>query len=291
MNKDGIDNIRKSKSGYRQRPRDGHKINLLGFYIAIEATTYVCFLYLDITSKNISISNAMKYSSILICFFFVILPYKKAYEPKNTKKYDKLDINLLRLALLCTFIADCFLLYTRSYIVGLIFFIGVQLFYLLRIYRWRYHHSKSKENKPPIYLYLIRNILITLIIIMILLPLVKINIKPASLIQMNSLKNINQPLAIIIALALFYFISLILNLIDSVIVARRRQTIQAKVFSLGLLLFVLCDINVGISNLFKMFEISSPICIRIRTLSTIGMWFFYLPSQLLISISKYSIKS
>lgn len=56
-----------------------------------------------------------------------------------------------------------------------------------------------------------------------------------------------------------------------------------RAFSAGLVLFVCCDLCVGLQNLSAF-----PSRVRARRLfafARVGMWLFYLPSQVLITLS------
>lgn len=73
-------------------------------------------------------------------------------------------------------------------------------------------------------------------------------------------------------LAMFYFSQLLSNTILA-------WTLPAmRIFALGLTLFVGCDICVG---LFNVLPTVSPLFSAV----SVGMWFFYLPSQVLIALS------
>lgn len=76
------------------------------------------------------------------------------------------------------------------------------------------------------------------------------------------------------ALVLLYFTTLLCNAIQSRTVAPQDRAF--RLFSAGLALFVCCDLCVGVFNLAS----GLP-----GELARIGMWFFYLPSQVLITLS------
>ena len=77
------------------------------------------------------------------------------------------------------------------------------------------------------------------------------------------------------ALALAYFSNFLCNTIQSWALPGRRL----RLFSLGLTLFLCCDICVGVFN--------SPGIAPgwLEHFSGIGMWLFYLPGQVLIALS------
>lgn len=73
-------------------------------------------------------------------------------------------------------------------------------------------------------------------------------------------------------LAMFYFSQLLSNTILAWTLPSMRF------FALGLTLFVGCDLCVGLFNAFAL----SP---AVFSVVSVGMWFFYLPSQVLIALS------
>ena len=75
------------------------------------------------------------------------------------------------------------------------------------------------------------------------------------------------------ALALVYFPELVCNAAAALSLGRR-----GRMFGLGLLLFVGCDVCVGLHNLAGL---PAPL----SAFAQVGMWLFYLPSQVLIVLS------
>ena len=75
-------------------------------------------------------------------------------------------------------------------------------------------------------------------------------------------------------LAGLYFSQLLSNTIP----AWTRRGRQRRIFAAGLTLFAGCDLCVG---LFNVLPPSAPL----YPVSSVGMWFFYLPSQVLIALS------
>lgn len=244
---------------------------IIYIFLALEFVLYICFLYLDFSKNNSSISSVIKYTSILICLLFVLFPVKEGLNWTNTTIHDSKDILLLRFALIFTFISDYFLLFTNKIIAGLLTFIIVQLLYLLRIFNWKLDTSLINRSKQPLYLYFFRNILIT---ILVLMPICVFLRKP----RLDTI--------FIVVLAAFYFVSLLINLIDSIKIYSKTRSVRAKMFAAGLLLFILCDINVGLFNLVYFIPINPFIYTKLYNISSIAMWLFYLPSQVLISLSK-----
>lgn len=86
--------------------------------------------------------------------------------------------------------------------------------------------------------------------------------------------NLATPLNL---LAVFYFSQLLSN----TVLAWHHPAIRR--FALGLTLFVGCDICVGLFN-------AVPLPSNVFSIVSIGMWFFYLPSQVLIALSAMPTK-
>jgi len=147
-------------------------------------------------------------------------------------------------ALLFTAIADFFLLViNQDYLVGVSFFIVVQSLYLARLY------LASKKT------WLAARVLCALAVILFLF-----------LAGMASALNL---------ITLIYFTLLFLNMLLSWTLKDKKW----RIFSLGLSLFVLCDLCVGAFNM------AGALPEGLYAFVSIGMWLFYLPSQVLISLS------
>lgn len=248
---------------------------IIYIFLVIELVLYISFLYFDFSKNNSEISSIIKYISIFICLLFVLFPVKKL-NLAHTTIYDSRDIFILRFALIFTFASDYFLLFTNEIIAGLITFIIVQLLYLIRIFNWKLDAGLINRSKQPLYLYFFRNILI---VIFVLIPIYILLSKPS------------QDTMLIVGLVAFYFISLLINLIDSIKIYSKTSSVRAKIFAIGLLFFVLCDINVGLFNIAYFIPINTFTYIKIYNISSIAMWLFYLPSQVLISLSKNLLQS
>ena len=148
---------------------------------------------------------------------------------------------LITAAMVFTLAADNLLLMANSdYALGVAFFCVVQAIYFYMLYR-----ENGKTLLP------LRIILFALALIL--------------LWKMNMLSGLN-------VLAAFYFTSFVCNVIQSFGTGRR-------LFSLGLVLFLCCDVCVGIFNLPQLAGTG------IYSFAAFGMWLFYLPAQVLIVLS------
>lgn len=159
------------------------------------------------------------------------------------------DGKLTSIALAFTLLADLFLLVLdRWYVAGVSAFCVVQLLYLARLHR--------VDRKPLALQVLLRAVL-----------------TGAMLAAAGALGGLN----FLTGLTLFYFSQLLLNAATSLTLGRR-----GRIFALGLVLFIGCDLCVGLRNLAAVLPGTT---VPLLPFVSIGMWLFYLPSQVLISLS------
>ena len=138
-----------------------------------------------------------------------------------------------------TLIADMFLLVlNRYYEIGVLSFIVVQIIYILFI----------KNNNEKYFVSFLIFRFVVLFLGTLILCLIK-NLSPLNF------------------LVITYFSNLLINTIES-------YTIKNNILSLGLTLFVCCDICVGLHNILPH-----------ETIASFLMWVFYLPSQVLIVLA------
>ena len=232
----------------------GKYLYLISFLL-LEVIIYISYMF-DDWVKSILENNALvKYESIILINIFSITCFiVQLIRDKTNNEYDRnsrFDTIFVVIALVFTLMSDTFLLYLgKFYEIGVSLFIVTQMMYYLRLI-----FSTDFSKKRILISSIIRGG--SFIICLIIMPIVK----------MWSLLNI---------VTIFYFINLVMNFIDSLIstiLLRKDKTrfISSIIFTVGLLLFIGCDINVGLSNL-------------------IGkggrlIWSFYLPSQVIIVMS------
>ncbi len=221
-------------------------------FIILQLIMYISFMSLDIINYELyQISNLLKFSSIVLCFLYV----------SNSLKHrmNKRDSYILLFAMFFTMISDWFILIRDSYTLGLVTFIIVQFLYFIRI------HVYNKTRYA--FMLVIRNGIISTFVIFIM---IKNNIK----------------LEMLLSLAIVYFITFLFNIFDSSIIFIKHRKKEFSFFLLGLVLFSLCDINVGLYNLMNFIQVNHKLFETIYSISFLGMWFFYLPSQVILSISE-----
>ena len=213
--------------------------------LLVELFLYTLFLYFDFNDINIEISNWLKYVGIIICFLASLIPIFS----KNSAKTQY----FIPFSLFFTLVSDYFLLINTDknlYIFGVVIFIIVQLSYFIYI-------ETLKKNKTSFLISLIFRIILSSILIIVL-----------SIIRFDLLSIVSA----------CYFVELLMNFITSLSLIKINK--YFLIFSIGLLLFIGCDISVGLTNL-DLFEG------HIKNIVSNLMWIFYLPSQVLISFSNY----
>ena len=188
------------------------------------------------------------YIVVISCFLFSLV-YFIIKRNSNTL--------IFVIAFLFTILADTnLLILDDNYELGILTFIIVQFAYFWYILKNMY----NKDN----YSYLIAIRLITIVIGVI-----------ASLIVQTD--------KLLVCLVIIYISNLVINLIISIIPRKRNL-----LFSLGLFLFLLCDICVGCYNIGDIIDISNTsLFYKIANLPFNIAWLFYHPSQVLLAISNY----
>jgi hypothetical protein len=221
-----------------------NKFRATKILVSIIVIIYISFLYMDISNIGVHISNVLKFISIILAFIISILG------KKNSLSYK--DIHLLQIGLFITIFADLFLLILDShYILGMILFSIVQI-----IYSFRYDF----RNVKPI----IRNFIIIFLGLSLFYLI------------LNRFINID----FILIVGVFYAICLLIS-VGNAIKAYKYKLFpkpNRQMILIGMILFLLCDINVALYNITREFV----------NISSVSMWLFYLPSQVLLALSCYN---
>lgn len=232
---------------------------ILNTLFIIIAILYIWFIYIDIHSVEFFISsNILKYISIVLCFIITLII-------KNDNLHKK-DILLLQVGLFITVLADlCFLIF-NYYIIGIGLFCLVQIIYYYR-YKSRFNSSRifsqNKSKVSPVLKFI--KIFLFIIVFYFMMNLFGIKVD------------------FIVLIAIFYSVCILYTTAESIKVFKYNKYpfLNKYMILFGAILFLLCDINVAISNIAREFDFS------IYNTSSLLIWIFYLPSQVLLSISGY----
>ncbi len=204
--------------------------------IAIILCFYFIFLFIDFTGmKGLDYCSViLKYSCIILCLTITLLIGRKGH--------NNMDKRLLQAAFITTVFADLFLLILNEALYGIALFCIVQTIYIIR-------HSRASSFP----------IKTAGLIIFIL----------SAMLYLSGTKN-----AVLILSYIYACISILSIYTAATLFRYKKYPEKTKllVFS-GLVLLLLCDINVAYYNLTGS-EISGFL-----------IWLFYLPSQLFLSLS------
>lgn len=242
------------------------KRNIGLLFVILQTILYVAFLTLDLIGGNINLSSNIKFTMIILCFCY-------AFFSKNNA--GRSIISYLQAALFLTVISDLFILILDYYFYGVLTFILVQQLYGIRLIMIR-KENNCKESALVLRAFLLRFLIQLAISALVCFVLFKSGIRLEELLPAT----------------VFYFISLLLNVVSSIKIALIDLKNKGNLlFAVGMVLFLFCDINVGLFNLSGFVTISKDLYELIYFFSSILMWVFYAPSQVLIALSvKISLK-
>lgn len=228
-------------------------------FIIIQVVLYGTFLTLDILGMNITLSNRVKFTVVVLSFIYVIIRGKGNHR----------QIIFLRYALALTVISDVLILFSDYYFYGVITFIFAQQLYGMRITalfeRERLFWDRKIPLKAAFLMLLCQGAVST--IVGILLWAMGMDINP------------------LLVVSILYFVCISTNVARSLKLSKCFWHYRdIRYFTIGMILFLLCDINVGLFNMSD-FMTPGPAYQTIYSISSILMWTFYGPSQVLIALS------
>lgn len=168
----------------------------------------------------------------------------------------KKDILIVLIALEFTLLADTGLILLEDVeTVAVFFFFFAQLFYALRVRQF----SKKLPLKWDIILRLALLVIVELLVYILL----------------------QENFTWLVVVTLLYFTNFVFNFILTII-----NTKENILFAIGLFLFLLCDLSLGLRMLGNFIDVTNwNIIHMINTLSIDIVWMFYFPSQVFIVLS------
>jgi hypothetical protein len=221
-------------------------------FIFVQIILYVAFLTLDFMGQVYAVSADIKFGVIILCFCYVF------FFGKNT---DKGIIFCMKAGMFFTLVSDLFLLMLDYYVYGVLTFIVVQQLYSIRLILAE--HRKIRKLALRISLQLAVTIGVCMV-------LGVIGVKPD----------------ILLIISVFYFVSIVTNTFTAVWIAVQNHKDQGNVlFAVGMVLFLLCDINVGIFNMSGFVALPEKLYQLLYSLSSVLMWTFYAPAQVILVLS------
>lgn len=227
--------------------------------VLLELIIYCSFIYLDFNTKYTSrYSTTLKYTGIILCLILSLII--------DNRCHDKEDVRLLQIAFCFTAAADLCLGILNYYKLGIILFCFVQLTYIVR-------HNRGSDNVCKL------SIIISSVIVVFLLEVIinnfnfGVNGVDKKLIMIGSMYSILLCCSVFTAWRTFS--------------GKLYPKYSCYFISIGMTLFFLCDINVGVSGVISHVFING---INIEAVSRFLVWIFYLPSQVLLALSGYKNK-
>ena len=213
---------------------------------------FIVFLSIQVYEINFFMSaNMVKFSTIFLCLLISIISSPLSKQSKN--------IFLLQLGLIFTIMADyIFLIHDDDYILAIGLFSIVQIIYSLR-----YREGNETER--------VLRFMIIYLLIVILYKLINKNL---------------FPLDFIIAMGVFYGICLLSSLKEALLLYKSdpHESIN-KMILFAMILFLLCDINLGVNYILGEAKDMGNTLKLLENLSSISIWVYYLPSQILLALS------
>ena len=233
-------------------------------FIILQLMMYAAFLFLDLTGGNIAISSYIKFMVIILCFCYALFAKRSA---------DKSILFLMKAALCFTVISDLLILILDVYFYGVLTFIIVQQLYGVRI-SMENMLIRERYNSNMIWRSFIQRFLLQL----------AISFSICGILVFSGVAL--EPLLIA---SVFYFTSIVVNTFNAVkITISYPGYPRMRMFAIGMLLFLLCDINVGLFNISGFINIPTSTYSVINGISSILMWTFYAPSQVILALSTRS---
>ncbi len=221
-------------------------------FLAAEAAIFLAFNVMAAVTPADPVY--LKYSGVLLCLAIsAIMIY-----------FYGADGAIVTCAIAFTAVSDFFILVKDShYEIGVTTFFVAQCVYFFRLYfkRMNARVRFGKFNVRALYISLV---LRTALIFATLLSL-------ALTVGLNYL----------LCACTFYFITLLCNCADALFTV--RGGLKNILFAIGLLLFVCCDVCVGLHNFGSVLGVNLPAWLI--SFVRYAIWIFYLPSQALIVCS------
>lgn len=212
-------------------------------FIAVESVIYVAFNVMAAVGAPDPIY--LKYAGVLLC--------AAASAALVFLTGGGRDCIVLVCALLFTAVSDLFILVLGKYYeIGLVTFIIAQSVYFYRLYAGRLR---------KIFISLAARVAVAAVLITVLAAV--------------------GALGLLVAECAIYITMLAGNLADAFVVC--RNGVKNVLFAVGLLLFLGCDVCVGLYNAGSALALELPE--GVVGFASYGMWAFYLPSQVLITCS------
>lgn len=227
---------------------------MTSIFVSLECMLYVSFMVICSLNGETEGTISLKFLSIVLCSIYSVLLFLR----------KQAHCRILSLSFLFLICSDYFLLFTNDILWGLCSFFMVQVCIFLSLNLQRIRHCKT--------IFVVSFLGMSFCLVLELVFGLEI-------------------LSVVVSL---YFLLFTYNLITALIQSRRESSKRNHLFLLGMSLYYLCDIFVGIFNLASYVPVSGVFYEMLYGVAAIGMWMFYLPGMVLIAMSNrktlYGIK-
>ena len=236
---------------------------ILLFTLTLIFTGLEIATFYHIHFKPIDIGFSLHYGSIILAAAFAWLTLLVDLITMGVKAiFNIRGGNLIRIAMLFTLVADYFLVLSdptpENRLYGVIIFLGTQFSVFL-------HIAINDCSKKALAVQIIARVLISVLTVSITLAVLGDEVNTLAIISV------------------IYYANLIANVIFA-----HRSGRGGIVLTVGLILFALCDINVGLSvlnNLYSGGFAEGSLLYNLLYCKYDLVWIFYLPSQTIIPLT------
>ncbi len=227
-------------------------------FLLVQVCLYIVFLILDITTPYVKLSSTLKLLSIGLCLIWLILNFISVNKSGKSESLIH-SYKWMAIIMTFTFTSDIFLLFTTKYTVGIATFILVQLLYAFRL--------RNIKLKKALGLVLLCSVVLVFMILICL---------KSGLSYADNLMLVE---------AIVYTLLFVSNLFSYG--KRRKESVQYRWMFIGLCLYAICDLQVMIYNMPSSFALPSVL----TEISAVGMWLFYLPGQVILTLSADKVET
>ena len=219
---------------------------LTHIFLIIQWLIFISYMTMDLYSRSMGFYSALlKYTGILLCCFYTWTLYTHSQIPLSPYWLAACVIVLF---------ADYFLLFTPQSLAGVMTFCMDQCLYLCA--------QKGGKFLPGFILF---SGLWGFPIYFIF-------------------KALKPDAALLSALSMIYMLMLTINIGIAIHNFVKYPNISHLFTAIGLIFYILCDINVGLINFPKVIGIAIDLPKAFTGMSACAMWFFYLPAQIFLSL-------
>lgn len=240
-------------------------------FLVLSALLLISFTALDILNVFSTISDSLKLSGIVLCFLYTVsLLFLYGVDADRTA---------LVLSMFFAAVADVFLLFTKNYLAGVLFFCLVQGFHSIRIFS--IHRSTARMNGRIFSSY--RSYKVWKAVLF----QISFQLIPAAAILVAA-QFVEIPDAWLAAAALFYAVGFLQNLIRTFRISHDVRLLDdmrpLRYYAFGMLLYFICDLLLAVTYLAPNVPFLHVLVEYIGYIR-LFIWPFYLTGMVMVAVS------